>query len=91
MLDRKRENTAMTTETIETTNELLTVSEVSGILRVDPTTVRRWLKVGALEAVSLPHAGKRESYRIKRATLDLLLNAKPVAKAVEANKSHHKH
>ena len=29
--------------------ELLTVSEVAKILRVDDTTVRRWVKQGALE------------------------------------------
>jgi excisionase family DNA binding protein len=53
---------------------LLTVSEVAEILRVDSTTVRRWLKAGILEAVSLPHVGKRESYRIKRSVVDAILN-----------------
>jgi excisionase family DNA binding protein len=53
--------------------ELLTVSEVAQALRVDNTTVRRWLKNGAMQAVSLPHVGKRMAYRIKRATLDGLL------------------
>jgi len=55
------------------TDELLTVREVAKRLRVDDTTVRRWIKNAALEAIRLPHIGKRESYRISRATLDLLL------------------
>ncbi len=54
-------------------NELLTVSEVAEILRVDDTTVRRWVKQGVLEAVVLPHLNERQAYRIKRATLDKLL------------------
>jgi DNA binding domain, excisionase family len=54
-------------------NELLTVHEVGQALRVDDTTVRRWIKNGILEAVSLPHVLKRRAYRIKRATLDKLL------------------
>ncbi|MBE3557975.1 MAG: helix-turn-helix domain-containing protein [Ktedonobacteraceae bacterium] len=54
-------------------SELLTVSEVARILRVDDTTVRRWVKQGALEAVILPHLNERQSYRIKRETLDRLL------------------
>lgn len=56
------------------TDELLTVHEIAQAVRVDDTTVRRWIKNGVLEAVRLPHAGKRESYRIKRSTLDALLN-----------------
>jgi excisionase family DNA binding protein len=54
-------------------NELLTVSEVAEILRVDDTTVRRWVKQGVLEAVVLPHLNERQAYRIKRSTLDKLL------------------
>jgi excisionase family DNA binding protein len=53
--------------------ELLTVSEVAKILRVDDTTVRRWVKQGALEAVVLPHLNTRQAYRIKRETLDRVL------------------
>lgn len=56
-------------------SDLLTVSEVAGILRVDATTVRRWVEYGVLEAVSLPHAGKRQAYRIKRETVEKLLNS----------------
>ncbi|MDQ6660487.1 MAG: helix-turn-helix domain-containing protein [Chloroflexota bacterium] len=53
--------------------DLLTVSEVAQQLRVDDTTVRRWIKNGVLEAISLPHRGARQAYRIRRSTLDALL------------------
>jgi excisionase family DNA binding protein len=59
----------------DTREELLTVREVARRLRVDDTTVRRWIKSGALEAITLPHRGKRQAYRIKRSTLDTLLNS----------------
>jgi excisionase family DNA binding protein len=58
----------------ERREELLTVREVARRLRVDDTTVRRWIKSGALEAITLPHRGKRQAYRIKKSTLDTLLN-----------------
>ncbi len=54
-------------------SDLLTVSEVADILRVDDTTVRRWVKQGVLDAVVLPHVNERQAYRIKRETLDKLL------------------
>jgi excisionase family DNA binding protein len=54
-------------------SELLTISEVADILRVDDTTVRRWVKQGALEAVVLPHVNARQAYRIKKDTLDRVL------------------
>ncbi|HEY7416539.1 MAG TPA: helix-turn-helix domain-containing protein [Ktedonobacteraceae bacterium] len=54
-------------------SDLLTVDEVARILRVDGTTVRRWIKGGALQAVVLPHAGERQAYRIKRETLNKML------------------
>ena len=55
--------------------ELLTVREVAHRLRVDDTTVRRWIKSGALEAITLPHRGKRQAYRVKKSTLDKLLRS----------------
>ena len=58
-------------------NDLLTVSEVACILRVDDTTVRRWVKQGALEAVVLPHVNERQAYRIKRETLNRVLGSDP--------------
>lgn len=59
---------------MEQADELLTVREVARRLRVDDTTVRRWIKHGTLEAVSLPHVGKRQAYRVRRSTIDTLLN-----------------
>ena len=61
-------------------NELLTINEVATALRVDATTVRRWIQQGLVAAVTLPHPGKRLSYRIKRADLDKMMQpqeAKP--------------
>jgi excisionase family DNA binding protein len=55
--------------------DLLTVGEVAKRLRVDDTTVRRWIKSGVLEAISLPHSGVRQAYRIRRSTLETLLAA----------------
>ena len=57
--------------------DLFTVREVARRLRVDDTTVRRWINSGALEAITLPHMGKRQAYRIKKSTLDVLLQASP--------------
>jgi excisionase family DNA binding protein len=59
----------------ERREELLTVREVARRLRVDDTTVRRWIKSGALEAITLPHRGRRQAYRIKKSTLDALLSS----------------
>jgi len=55
--------------------DLLTVREVAEELRVDDTTVRRWIKGGVLEAVPLPHRGLRQAYRIRRSTLETLLSS----------------
>ena len=61
-------------------SELLTVSEVARIFRVHDTSVRRWIKQGTLEAVTLPHVNARQAYRIKRETLNKVLgNAQPPA------------
>jgi excisionase family DNA binding protein len=57
----------------EDLDELLTVREVAKRLRVDDTTVRRWIKSGALEAITLPHKGKRSAYRVKLSTMSRLL------------------
>ncbi len=53
--------------------DLLTIAEVADTLRVDATTVRRWVKQGTLEAIVLPHLNERQAYRIKRDTLEKLL------------------
>lgn len=54
--------------------DLLTVREVARVLRVDDTTVRRWIKGGALSAVELPraHSARRRQYRIRRASLEAI-------------------
>jgi excisionase family DNA binding protein len=69
------ENTGDSIMVEEKREELLTVREVARRLRVDDTTVRRWIKSGALEAITLPHRGKRQAYRIKKSTLDVLLSS----------------
>lgn len=61
------------TTTKSPTVELWTVSEVAARLRVDNTTVRRWIKDGALEAVTLPHNGNRIAYRIPGRVMDAIL------------------
>jgi excisionase family DNA binding protein len=63
----------------ENMDELLTVREVARRLRVDDTTVRRWIKSGALEAITLPHRAKRQAYRVKKSTMDRLLQNPPSA------------
>lgn len=63
--------------------ELLTVHEVAQQLRVDDTTVRRWIKNGVLEAIALPHRGLRQAYRIRKATLDALLTSAALPAAAQ--------
>ncbi len=64
----------MTNTTNEESN-LLTVHEVAKRLRVDDTTVRRWITNGILLAITLPHSGKRQSYRIAQSELDRVLTS----------------
>lgn len=59
--------------------DLLTVHEIAVALRVDDTTCRRWIKSGTLEAIALPHRGKRQAYRIKKSELDKILGNTSVA------------
>jgi len=56
-------------------DELLTVHEVAQRLRVDDTTVRRWITNGILPAITLPHVNKRQSYRIRQSELDRVLTS----------------
>jgi len=69
-IDNTKGDTVQMEEKID---ELLTVREVARRLRVDDTTVRRWIKSGALEAITLPHKAKRQAYRVKQSTLTTLL------------------
>jgi excisionase family DNA binding protein len=55
--------------------KLWTVSEIAQRLRVDDTTVRRWIKQGALSAIVLPHVGERQAYRVTDETLEALLSS----------------
>lgn len=66
----------MTQTQEQESEELLTVAEVSRMLRVDSTTTRRWIKSGALEAITLPHRGKRRAYRVRQSTMNALLGGK---------------
>ncbi len=62
----------------DTTNEestLFTVHEVAQRLRVDDTTVRRWITNGVLPAITLPHVNKRQSYRIRQSDVDHVLTS----------------
>jgi excisionase family DNA binding protein len=68
---------------MDESSDLLTVREVAQTLRVDKTTVRRWIKDGVLEAITLPHRGTRQAYRIRRSTLDALL-AQPAPPPTQA-------
>ncbi len=56
-------------------DELLTVREVAEIFRVDDTTVRRWIKEDALEAITLPHLNERQGYRIRRSVVNTILQS----------------
>jgi excisionase family DNA binding protein len=67
-------------ERTDRVGDLLTVHEVAERLRVDDTTVRRWIKANAMEAIMLPHKGKRQGYRVKKSTLDALLSSGSVPK-----------
>lgn len=58
---------------MEQTDDLLTVVEVAKHLRVDPTSVRRWIHEGNLDAIRLPGNGKYAKFRIKRETLERIL------------------
>jgi excisionase family DNA binding protein len=50
-------------------DQLMTPAEVAKELRVDQTTVKRWIYKGALEAVVLPKTGSRTVHRVRRSTL----------------------
>ena len=52
-------------------DRLLTVQEVAGRLRVNPETIRRWLRQGKLEGAML--GGDRAGYRIAESELRRLL------------------
>ena len=54
-------------------HEYMTVREVARMLRVDATTVKRWIHHGKLEAIALPATGIRKEHRIPRAAIRKIL------------------
>lgn len=52
--------------------DYLTPTGVARRLRVDDTTVRRWIRLGILEAQTISE-GKRYRHRIKRNIVELLV------------------
>jgi excisionase family DNA binding protein len=62
---------------VEQTDDLLTVVEVAKQLRVDATTVRRWIHDGIVDAIRLPGGhSKYTKFRIKRETLERIVGKK---------------
>ena len=57
-------------------SELLTVAEVARLFHVDEMTVRRWAKLGALEARVLPSLNGRQKFRFKREVVEHVLTPK---------------
>ncbi len=51
--------------------EYYTPREIAKRLRVDDTTVRRWIRTGILEAETV-REGRRNRHRIKKADIDAL-------------------
>ncbi len=66
---------------------LLTVHEVATRLRVDDTTVRRWITNNILPAITLPHSGKRQGYRIRQSDLDTVLKSTATAPQTDGSSS----
>ncbi len=56
-------------------NPFLTIAEVAKLLRVDYTTVRRWVQNGLIAATVLPTRGRRHVYRIWRTEVEKILGA----------------
>ncbi len=54
----------------------LTPSQVAKWLRVDYTTVMRWIRTGALEAETI-RQGRRNRHRIKKAAIEKLETPSP--------------
>lgn len=58
-------------------SQLYTVHEVAQQLRVNDTTIRRWIKQGTLPAILLPGGKKRHSVRIQAEVINTLLQHRP--------------
>lgn len=57
--------------------EYFTPREIAKRFRVDNTTVRRWIRTGALEAETI-RQGKRNRYRIRKATIEIFETPSPL-------------
>jgi excisionase family DNA binding protein len=58
-------------------DQLLTVPEVAGYLRIDPESTRRWLREGKLSGINL---GRGPGWRIRRGDLAQFLTERSTAK-----------
>lgn len=56
--------------------QFLTVAEVAAELRVDPETVRRWIRTGALRATEI--GGRRAGLRVERAHLEAYIEQRHI-------------
>jgi len=56
--------------------EYFTPREIAKRFRVDDTTVRRWIRTGALEAETI-REGRRNRHRIKKVTIEPLETPSP--------------
>jgi excisionase family DNA binding protein len=61
---------------------LLTIPEVAHILRVDVTTVRRWIVTGKLPAVPLPQSGARANWRVHSATIKAIISGQALSSSL---------
>ena len=61
--------------------DYFTPRELAKRLRVDDTTVRRWIRTGALEAETI-RQGKRNRHRIKKATIAAIETPSPPPRLV---------
>ena len=57
-------------------HEYFTPSEIAKLLRVDYTTVMRWIRNGALEAETI-REGRRNRHRIKKETIAAIETSSP--------------
>jgi excisionase family DNA binding protein len=56
--------------------EYFTPQQVAKRLRVDDTTIRRWIKTGILEAETI-REGRRNRHRIRKTTIEMLETPSP--------------
>jgi excisionase family DNA binding protein len=73
------QSTLITVQDLQTVpnTTLFTITDVARFLRVDGTTVRRWIKNGVLPAIELPHANSRRIYRVTAGTLRTIVQDLP--------------